>query len=248
MAFPFPHISNKEKFEYTFLNEVALKVFPYKELSEVNMGSIQTFFKQLFNLDFRDVHRRSMLDSRLKVGNHNSGVMFEFSKDSIQISIAQDYYNDFKLSMLPILKNFVEAYTHWFDSCKGIQLKFVDVWPLAEENHIDDDLLMTLEEAIFSSRLRNMAEKIDENFKGFNAENDRLSVKMKFGYYISQNASQSSGVALESRCELIKPNLAVGEICGVASEMNDVLYDAFIWAVTTDITDAMKTPKIIYKE
>lgn len=241
MAFPFEHISEKEKFQYTFLNEVTLKIFPPKELREVDFKEMQHFFKVLFNLDFKDIHREYMLEKRLKVGNQENGVMFEFSQNTIKISIDQNHYSDFKTSMLPILVKFTEAYKFWFDSFARLELKFVDVWPIDNKIEVTEKNIEDLEEAVFSYNLRGMAEKVDENFKELRFKSDELTLSMKYGYYISKNENQNSGVALESKCETKDSQMKADDIREMASRMNDLLYDAFIWAVTPDIIKAMKT-------
>lgn len=243
MGFPFPHIEKKEIFQSTFLNEVSLKVFLPKNRNEVSYSQAKTFFEDLFRLDFNEIHYQRMIETRLKVGNPAQGVVFEFSRNSVKISVNQQHYNSFGTSMLPLISKFLDCYKKWFDYCDKIELKFVDVWPLADKKNLTKAELTSLEDAIFSSALRSESERLDENFKSVSYKDMEYSLVLKYGYYIPapDDVNANSGIALESKCELNNgKTIPNKEIVSVAKELNCILYDAFIWSVTPTILEAMR--------
>ncbi len=238
-TFPFPHISEKKKFQFTFLNEVAVKFIFTTGDKPVSYDTARRFFKELFNLDFKETHYESMLNTRLKVRNEGMGFMFEFSKDTVKISIDQDHYSTFQTSMLSILKTFLNSYKLLFDRCEKLELKYVDVWPFADNSHASDADIKALEDAVFSNSLRETSSEMDDNFRGFKCDNEEFSIVLKYGYYLPKNKNLNSGMALESRCELLHDEIKIDRILDVVQKMNNLLYDSFIWAVTPAIIEAM---------
>lgn len=240
MAFPFKPQKDKSTFQYTFLNEVALKIGLPESMDKISFEKMQSFFKRLFNLDFKESHREYILNTRLKVENQDNGIIFEFSKSTIKISIEQNHYNTFNESMRPLLSKLNEAYIEWFPVCKDLELKYVDVWPLTEERNLQESKIKELEDAIFSIDLRTQTKETDKNFRGNHWEDNDIILSMQYGYYISKDDSQNSGIALESRCEYSKEYIEINRIIPMVSKMNSILYDAFIWAVTPQILFAME--------
>lgn len=240
MAFPFQPKKDKFIFQYTFLNEVALKIALPESMDKISFEKMQIFFKRLFNLDFKESHREHILNTRLKVENQDNGIIFEFSKSTIKISIEQNHYNTFDESMLPLLTKLIEVYTEWFSFCKEVELKYVDVWPLTEERNLQESKVKELEDAIFSIDLRTQTKETEKNFKGKDWEDNDIILSMQYGYYISKDDTQNSGIALESRCEYSKEDIEANKIISIVSEMNFILYNAFIWAVTPQILSAME--------
>lgn len=84
MAFPFPIKQDKTIFQYTFLNEVALKIGLPEGMDTISFEKMRIFFKKLFNLDFKESHREDILNTRLKVENKDNGIIFEFSNQRLK--------------------------------------------------------------------------------------------------------------------------------------------------------------------
>lgn len=242
MAFTFPHIAEKDKevFDFTFLNEVALKIVLPVEEEFVSFERASRLFKELFKLPFNQENYEAICKKRQKVGNSDDSVMFEFSRKEVKISIYQSKYRSFNESMMPLLESFVNEYKKWYNYCDDVQLKFVDVWPFSDIKDVTQKKIEDLENAVFTTALRSSSEKLSDNLKGLKCRDDNFEVDIKFGSYVPEDSSQNSGVALESRIELIRKHLNCQDIISKALEMNNVLYDAFRWAVTDNVINAMR--------
>lgn len=240
MTFPFNLRQDKIKFKYTFLNEVALKIGLPESMDKISFEKMKRFFRRLFNLDIEDIHNESILNTRLKVKNQDNGIIFEFSKSTIKVSIEQNNFNTFSESMLPLLKKLLEAYKEWFPVCKDLELKYVDIWPLTNERNLEESKIKELEDAIFSPDIRTLSLEKEKNFKRYQHKDNGFNLSMQYGYYISEDETQNSGIALESRCEYSKENIPINKVVDIASKLNNILYNAFIWAVTPQILKAMQ--------
>lgn len=142
--------------------------------------------------------------------------------------------------MLPLLTMLIEAYPEWFPVCRNLELKYVDVWPLTKERNLQESKIKELEDAIFSLDFRTQTKETEKNFRGKRWEENDIILSMQYGYYISEDDTQNSGIALESKCLCSKDNIEINKIVPTVSEMNTIVYNAFIWAVTPRILQAMQ--------
>lgn len=242
MAFPFKKIDMKETFKSTFLNEASMKcVFEDGKAAFPSFEEAKVFFKSFFNLELQVEQFDRLINTKLKVMSAAQGITFELSRKSIKISFLQSHYHNFELSLFPIIKKLFNSDCKLTDRLSKLEMKFVDVWPVANKSDVNDSILKALEEVVFSSELRQQHFENDDNFKVLHFEDGRFRLIIKYGSYYPVDKEMTSGIALETKC--IFSNLQAlpeDEKLDVSKDMNDVLYDCFIWSVSNQVIDAMR--------
>lgn len=244
MAFPFTLTSKKEIFKGTFINEVSFKLYLPAEKEMVSYDKSSKLFKKLFGLNFDEFEYKRLISTRVRVGNSTDSVVFEFSTKFIKITINQSEYESFSTSLLPLIEKLSEAYSDWFDYCDKIELKYIDVWPMADIENIDDSKMILMENALFSYDMRSKSKVTDNNFKYLQLDDVDFTLDLQYGNFITEEESQNSGIALQTKCSSKSKKLKCGDIPKFSKNQNKILYNAFLWAVTPDVLNAMRSLSI----
>ncbi|MCM1143039.1 MAG: hypothetical protein NC453_31115 [Muribaculum sp.] len=144
--------------------------------------------------------------------------------------------------MVPILTSLIDAYSTLASGCRMLEMKYVDLWTVPSDN-LSDQQIALLKDALFSSQLKEKAEPEDKTISiaEFKDGNTRLRIK----YGSSSNSSAGNrGIALESRCIVeSESEIKNDRILAIAEKVNGNLYDAFIWAVSPEVLNAMRNPQ-----
>ena len=240
MNIPFPHIENKVTYTKTFLAETSVKMF-FAE-SSFTEEVAKRLFRDSFGIELSAENYKQLTLTKLKISDKDNGVYISFAKESIKIRVDQAHYSNFKLSMEPILTNLVKGLPSGFEF-SGLKVKKINVWPVISppdsKNIKSRDEWFVLKRSVLSSEFgeKNKISELESLAEFYNPPYGK--VRLNSFLVIPDNEEMVGGIMLISNYNLFVDIKASG-IISETERMNNVLYDAYHWAVSQNVIDSMK--------
>lgn len=236
-GFPFPHKERSRSFKITFLESVKLKVVYDPEMEDY--AKFKDFFEGYTSLSLDKDRYETKKISSLRIVAEDGVTTLKFAKNFVEFSISGHSYTGFETNYKTFLEKLSLFLSSINSSASEISIEKINIWPMDIESGITD--IKEVKDVIFSEEVQGIA--CDGNgigIKEFKDSQNKVALLLKYG--VLEQKDSELVLILDTKCvnlEEIQANKLLPEM----GNLNQLLYDAYNWAVTEEVLDAMENPR-----
>lgn len=235
---------NHEVFPYSSLNCVGLRIYYVSDAE--NFDTFRNFLKESTTVELTEMQWKCLSWDTIHMSNTTKNTTIHVSKGYFSIRFVGDEYVCFEKS----LKELVDTLGNYLEEINATVMRIVftksNVWPGEEVTPefktalLSSDMLRIAEtEYVHQKSAIYMNDVPDTNFRVFGSHayqyyEDDEDKKYRHRYYLDNIAT-------------IRNPIAADEFVKTVEDMNQLLFDAFVWSVRADCIRAMQGKTVLSK-
>lgn len=239
--YPFKHISDHRTYKNTFLQTARIRISytgdtddfePFKTYLHNAFGLSIT--KELYGLRNSDALRLKAADGKLRA---------KYTEHTAEYLISGDIYIDFEKSFVPFLDKTQNFLNKAQKQVLSLSIEKIDIWPIVKGDIQDPSAFLNV---IISENLRQFRNLVAEDsiyFTEFYDEENQDSLLVRFGFIGADTVDipnkQPARIILDTLCKHDE-QFNADSLLSLARKMNNVLYDAYHWAVSPEVIQIME--------
>lgn len=238
----FPHIEKHRIYPKTFLHRVIFQLNYAAEISD-KYEVFKSFFENSYGLDLDKDQFEILRITSLRISDNKSGISIKFSDGFFQIKIEKPGYKSFKDSMEHFVSSFSSLLKTVGATVERISIKKINMWICEERKE-------TPYQAISRFLNHEIIEKWKSNFDKdpqitptilINDSDDDINMMYSFGFLNEDSSDEGSypRVILDTEGVLDKSGINPDDVLEHSIKINSLLYDAYHWAVKSDVIKLM---------
>lgn len=237
-------------YKYTFLSCAEVKLDLGTYLKDVSKEILTSMLFDTFGVQVTDTQYDSLINSRLRLRDTAGGVEITITSKDIKIKVYQGRYKNFEESMLPLLNLAIKGLKAiGTTSVKSVKVEKLNIWPVVDASDLpclDAEILSRYKEAIFSGPMLDQSSEGDGRMGEivFTDKDFKLTLTYLLQEAGDKESEELGRVALKSVCFTLSENIVVDDIEARAVEGNQILFNAYHWAVSESVIKSMRTTTI----
>lgn len=236
---PFQHYSHHHTYGLTFLESVVIKL--RYDGGNGSYDSFKRFVEGSFGAKV-SIERYNLINvDPVRLKNADRSVIIKLLSGGMEICISGGGYRNYNESARPVLSLFERYLMEIGASVTQLSVEMIDVWPFTVDRVVD---IKAAAKVFFSSSILkeigydNLLEIPGKEFKD-EKNNDLVIVKYGFIRGEQDNPHQPDRLILDS-IALHDDGFLPSSLTQIAKRLNDLLYDAFHWAVSQEVLNVMR--------
>lgn len=242
MSYPFPHITEHKVYPRTFLHRVEAR-FHYVSSDKDFCEKLAAHMEHFFGLKYTKGRFEAMALAPVRISRDDT-VRCKITDDFVEISFDHDGY----ISYFDSLDLLAKAFEQFFISVDAriikLSLRKTNVLPISAEFEGDKALnqMFSPEFMAFGVENNDFSDQLTgdtHRFVSFLDDKEEIRLQIMACLEEVEGMKEIKALAMHSLASFTH-DLPAQELSGALFELNKVLYDAFHWAIKSNLLEMLK--------